>query len=63
MSQYPDLKKIISILDVPKLMIRQDKLSYCLSLTTNQPNIANSLIEKEAMNMQVGIHDFQGKAT
>ena len=37
----------------PNLIIRSDKLSYCLSMT--QPNIATSLIEKEPMNTQVGL--------
>ena len=41
------------LLAVPKLIIRSDKLSYCLSMT--QPNIATSLIEKEPMNTQVGL--------
>ena len=45
--------KVISLLVVPKLIIRSDKLSYCLSMA--QPNIATSLIEKEPMNTQVGL--------
>ena len=36
-----------------KLIIKSDKLSYCLSMT--QPNIATSLIEKEPMNTQVNL--------
>ena len=40
-------------LAVPKLIIRSEKLSYCLSMT--QPNIVMSLIEKEPMNTQVGL--------
>ena len=40
-------------LAVPKLIIRPNKLSYCLSMT--QPNTATSMIEKEPMNTQVGL--------
>ena len=48
---YRVYKKIFWFLAVPKLIIRSDKQSYCLSMT--QPNIATSLIEKEPMNTQV----------
>ena len=46
-------KKVIRFTAGPKLIIRSDKLSYCLLI--NQPNIAMSLIEKEPMNTEVGL--------
>ena len=53
LKKLKSLQKVIWFLGVPKLIIRSDKLSYCLSVT--QLNIATSLIEKEPVNTQVSL--------
>ena len=50
----PILTSIKNYLAVPKIIIRSDKLTYCLSMT--QQSIATSLIGNEPMTtLQIGL--------